>query len=547
MEVYNTDTPNSLVQNIKLVRYVALFHPNVFAFLDTDEIKRFLVTEKNAISKFKSIIRSSALFHPNVFGLLASDEIKCLLVTEKDAIAKYKEGVAWKESKGDDASQMSSAHHGPTAGHSPTENEVRFSIPPRGSPTPTNGTVVSELTMRTIEEQPDSPRRWMRKGSIPSTPLLKVPEDKFESCWPMPYNREQALQIETFNLSSMDQHIIRREAFTRKQIIMMVVTWNQQAKFPTQQELEKLIPPNKYHVVAIGTQECEKGFAKSLVNSSKKNWEELLQETLGKMYFKLCSRTLQATHLIIFVNKSLRSELINVTSAAVPTGVGNRLGNKGGIGVKLEIGETTFLIITSHLAAHQGACDSRNTMFHRIGQDLHRTFSERQTINDEKPLLEVFDYVIWCGDLNYRINSTRETVLACLNKNMHEALLEYDQLYQQIDHGNCFRGFDEGALNFRPTYKFDKDSDTYDSSPKQRVPSWTDRILFKKTPGIRIMAYDSVPDIRTSDHRPVWASFLCTIRRFSDQNPPNGFQPNAVPQSDPSHRGSNKSEVCLIQ
>jgi hypothetical protein len=65
-------------------------------------------------------------------------------------------------------------------------------------------------------------------------------------------------------------------------------------------------------------------------------------------------------------------------------------------------------------------------------------------------------------------------------------------------------------VNFYPTYKLDIGSDGYDSGPKKRIPSWTDRILFKPT-GTKCLAYDSVPDIRTSDHRPVYGSFLIDI------------------------------------
>jgi synaptojanin len=65
-------------------------------------------------------------------------------------------------------------------------------------------------------------------------------------------------------------------------------------------------------------------------------------------------------------------------------------------------------------------------------------------------------------------------------------------------------------VNFYPTYKLDIGSNDYDSGPKKRIPSWTDRILFKST-GMRCLAYDSVPEIRTSDHRPVYGSFLIDV------------------------------------
>lgn len=63
------------------------------------------------------------------------------------------------------------------------------------------------------------------------------------------------------------------------------------------------------------------------------------------------------------------------------------------------------------------------------------------------------------------------------------------------------------SINFAPTYKFDAGTDRYDSSTKQRVPSWTDRILWKRDQGIRGVNYDSVRSLKTSDHRPVVAQF----------------------------------------
>ena len=110
-------------------------------------------------------------------------------------------------------------------------------------------------------------------------------------------------------------------------------------------------------------------------------------------------------------------------------------------------------------------------------------------------------------------------------------LRENDQLINTQRQGQAWVGWQEGALRFRPTYKFDVGTrDTYDSGPKQRVPAWTDRILFKQAattvgPGalqegyysaqkaeaeasaVRLLEYNSVPAMVTSDHKPVFATF----------------------------------------
>ncbi|CAM9439756.1 unnamed protein product, partial [Heterosigma akashiwo] len=55
--------------------------------------------------------------------------------------------------------------------------------------------------------------------------------------------------------------------------------------------------------------------------------------------------------------------------AAVPTGVGNRLGNKGGVAIRCAVGATRLLLVTAHLAAHAGNAPERNRQYHRIARD----------------------------------------------------------------------------------------------------------------------------------------------------------------------------------
>ena len=45
-----------------------------------------------------------------------------------------------------------------------------------------------------------------------------------------------------------------------------------------------------------------------------------------------------------------------------------------------------------------------------------------------------------------------------------------------------FAGFNEGPVDFAPTYKYDLFSDDYDTSEKKRIPAWTDRVLWRRKP-----------------------------------------------------------------
>lgn len=98
------------------------------------------------------------------------------------------------------------------------------------------------------------------------------------------------------------------------------------------------------------------------------------------------------------------------------------------------------------------------------------------------------------GDLNYRIvDIPNQQVRDLCSRKEWEKLKQHDELctgflrYGNIKPGDpeelqyqFYRDFTEGPINFAPTYKYDKRSQVYDTSKKQRVPAWCDRILWKK-------------------------------------------------------------------
>ena len=50
---------------------------------------------------------------------------------------------------------------------------------------------------------------------------------------------------------------------------------------------------DRFHLVAIGTEECERSIAKSAVDPRKQVWEAYLRETMGPLYRPLKGHALQ--------------------------------------------------------------------------------------------------------------------------------------------------------------------------------------------------------------------------------------------------------------
>ncbi|RYG50620.1 hypothetical protein EON67_04935, partial [archaeon] len=135
-------------------------------------------------------------------------------------------------------------------------------------------------------------------------------------------------------------------------------------------KLDDILPRDAYHVYAVGTQECERTISQSVVFSSKERWERSVTSHLGSTYHLLASKTLQAVHLMALVHVALLPIVSDVQTAGVACGIGNALGNKGGVGIAFNVGKTALLFINSHLAAHQNHVTQRNRDALRIERVL---------------------------------------------------------------------------------------------------------------------------------------------------------------------------------
>lgn len=308
--------------------------------------------------------------------------------------------------------------------------------------------------------------------------------------------------------------------FTRySEIKVFTGTFNMNAATPSSRmDLASwLFPPENYDmdlpdVYAIGLQELIELNAGSILNSdgSKPNlWARVIEEQLnsqGEQYSLLRSESISSLCLFFFVKRSQMKNVSHVSGSSKKTGFGGITANKGACAIRFEFGSTSFAIVTSHLAAGVSATTERYNDYSAIMLGL--TFTRNFTISDH-------DHIIWMGDLNYRINLPNDRCRYLIENGAFDELLQFDQLNQERHaKGGAFSGFQEGKIKFYPTYKFDKRTSNYDTSEKQRVPSWTDRVLYRSTVGDKLTSlnYNSVMNIFESDHKPVYSTFKGRVK-----------------------------------
>ena len=120
-------------------------------------------------------------------------------------------------------------------------------------------------------------------------------------------------------------------------------------------------------------------------------WEGLLTEAIAAHtrsqtheavqhleYSVIASKSMVGCALIVIAESALRGQLRNfaVELGDVKTGAGG-MGNKGGVGMRMELRDTSLCFISSHLAAHRDKVQDRNDDFHAIQQKMN--FEHKQT------------------------------------------------------------------------------------------------------------------------------------------------------------------------
>lgn len=73
------------------------------------------------------------------------------------------------------------------------------------------------------------------------------------------------------------------------------------------------------------------------------------------------------------------------------------------------------------------------------------------------PELSESDFVIFLGDLNYRLDGIAyDEARDIISQRCFDRLRERDQLLTEMEAGNVFQGMREAVISFPPTYKFER-------------------------------------------------------------------------------------------
>ena len=97
-------------------------------------------------------------------------------------------------------------------------------------------------------------------------------------------------------------------------------------------------------------------------------WSEKIINCLQNVgcYTMICEKHLVGLLLCIFAKKTLVNKINDVRTCSTGVGIMGVLGNKGGIGVSMNIYDSNVCFISSHLAAHTENVEGRNLDYKNI-------------------------------------------------------------------------------------------------------------------------------------------------------------------------------------
>jgi phosphatidylinositol-bisphosphatase len=300
-------------------------------------------------------------------------------------------------------------------------------------------------------------------------------------------------------------------------LVLQVCTWNMGGRRPPPSEDLRswLMSDSRPDIVVVALQEIVPLSAMNILPGANAStvlaWSQALSGALEMSrdkYLHVKDEDMFGCLISLYAKQSIATHITRIASDKVKTGFKGKLGNKGSVLIRFNLFDTSFCIWNCHLASGNGQVSSRCSQLEDIEQ---RGFQNEAVGRAKSFTVDDHNVKILVGDLNFRVDLSNFDARRLVAEQNLQGLLENDQLLKvRRSRHPLLSRYVEPEITFMPTYKYDVSTHNYDSSRKQRTPSWCDRILYSGT-HITSRAYDRV-ELLHSDHRPVYATFDIRVK-----------------------------------
>ena len=140
---------------------------------------------------------------------------------------------------------------------------------------------------------------------------------------------------------------------------------------------------------------------------------------------KVGSASLGQQHLLVLCSPALRPHVTSVETESAAMGFAGFGANKGVVALSMRVHATPLCVVGAHLAPHEGAhhCEQRNANVSEMERRLRcgsgsgaRPAAVPSAAAASLDLSQRFEHVLLCGDLNYRVELTRDEALELVRR-----------------------------------------------------------------------------------------------------------------------------------
>ena len=215
-------------------------------------------------------------------------------------------------------------------------------------------------------------------------------------------------------------------------------------------------------------------------------------------------------YLLIFVKASCIKYVKNIDSNIIKS---NLMKNNASLLLRFNINDSTICLSCSQLTSGQDKSEERKKEIINI---LNTNFKKYPSL-----YFKDYDFYFLFGDLNIRLNKQINEEMkndliknhAIITNNVYDKFLKFDQFYNYIKGDSIIGQMTEPPIKFSPTYKYYIGKFEYD---KKTIPSWCDRIFYKKNSDTIPLVYNKLL-LNYSLHQPIFGVFKIKSKLINEK------------------------------